>query len=151
MDVQTMYPVCPHRNVAAAYQCFLGPDSRGIERFFATEGIHWPNDAVLSEVVADFNPALTWWWLTTSYALSALVLNLAASTAVCSKFLLYRAIRTSAPRIARIAAALTEFCGVWLPRGWRHGSDAAAVLGRWAAHYRLPFLSGSRTVGGLPI
>ena len=29
-----MYPVCPHRNVPAAFERFLGPDSGGIERFF---------------------------------------------------------------------------------------------------------------------
>ena len=32
-----MYPVCPHRNVPAAFQRFLGPDSGGIERFFPDE------------------------------------------------------------------------------------------------------------------
>jgi hypothetical protein len=34
MHEEIRYPVCPHRNVAAAYQRFLGPDSGGIERFF---------------------------------------------------------------------------------------------------------------------
>lgn len=37
MHEETMYPVCPHRNVAAAFQRFLGPDSSGIERFFPDE------------------------------------------------------------------------------------------------------------------
>ena len=32
-----MYPVCPLRNVPAAYQRFLGPDSGGFERFFPAE------------------------------------------------------------------------------------------------------------------
>jgi hypothetical protein len=31
---EEMYRVCPHRNVAAAFQRFLGPDSGGFERFF---------------------------------------------------------------------------------------------------------------------
>jgi hypothetical protein len=34
MDEEILYPVCPHRNVPAAFQRFLGPDSGGIERFF---------------------------------------------------------------------------------------------------------------------
>lgn len=37
MHEEIMYPVCPHRNVAAAYQRFLGPDSGGMERFFPEE------------------------------------------------------------------------------------------------------------------
>ena len=34
MHEEIRYPVCPYRNVPAAYQRFLGPDSGGIERFF---------------------------------------------------------------------------------------------------------------------
>jgi hypothetical protein len=34
MHDEIMYPVCPHRNVPAAFERFLGPDSGGIERFF---------------------------------------------------------------------------------------------------------------------
>ena len=34
MHEEIRYPVCPHRNVPAAYQRFLGPDSGGFERFF---------------------------------------------------------------------------------------------------------------------
>jgi hypothetical protein len=34
MDEEIRYPVCPYRNVPAAFQRFLGPDSGGIERFF---------------------------------------------------------------------------------------------------------------------
>ncbi len=34
MHEEIMYPVCPHRNVPAAFERFLGPDSGGIERFF---------------------------------------------------------------------------------------------------------------------
>ena len=37
MHEEIRYPVCPHRNVAAAYQRFLGPDSGGFERFFPGE------------------------------------------------------------------------------------------------------------------
>ena len=34
MHEEIRYPVCPHRNVPAAYQRFLGTDSGGFERFF---------------------------------------------------------------------------------------------------------------------
>jgi hypothetical protein len=37
MHEEILYPVCPHRNVPAAFQRFLGPDSGGIERFFPDE------------------------------------------------------------------------------------------------------------------
>jgi hypothetical protein len=113
MDAQTLYPVCPDRNVAAAYQCFFGPDSRGLERFFASEGVHWANDAlfivrhkgaqVFSKAIAEFNPALTWWWVTTSAALPGFVHYLATSTMVCSRFLLYHvmaaALRSALPNL----------------------------------------------------
>jgi len=34
MQEEIMYRVCPLRNVPAAFQRFLGPDSGGFERFF---------------------------------------------------------------------------------------------------------------------
>ncbi|HVL36118.1 MAG TPA: hypothetical protein VM489_10650 [Burkholderiales bacterium] len=34
MDEEIRYRVCPQRNVAAAFQRFIGPDSGGLERFF---------------------------------------------------------------------------------------------------------------------
>lgn len=37
MHEEIRYPVCPYRNVPAAYQRFLGHDSGGIERFFPGE------------------------------------------------------------------------------------------------------------------
>jgi hypothetical protein len=37
MHEEIRYPVCPYRNVPAAYQRFLGPDAGGIERFFPGE------------------------------------------------------------------------------------------------------------------
>ena len=37
MHEEIRYPVCPHRNVPAAFQRFLGPDSGGFERFFPDE------------------------------------------------------------------------------------------------------------------
>ena len=38
MDDDALYPVCPHRNVHAAFERFHGPDSGGLERFFGDEG-----------------------------------------------------------------------------------------------------------------
>jgi hypothetical protein len=35
MHEEIRYPVCPYRNVPAAYQRFFGTDSGGIERFFS--------------------------------------------------------------------------------------------------------------------
>jgi hypothetical protein len=158
MDEETLYPVCPARNVVAAFQCFLGPDSRGIDRFLGEERIHWADDALLivqargrwalagvtyrlrqsgklfCDAVADFNRALAWWWTVSAYLVCALCSSGASSTAVCARYLAYRA-----------GIALRKLARVWLP----HGKDAAAVVGRWAAHFRL--LIGSRTVGGLRI
>ena len=34
MDAHALYPVCPHRNVPAAFERFHGPDAGGVERFF---------------------------------------------------------------------------------------------------------------------
>jgi hypothetical protein len=152
MEEERMYPVCPDRNVVSAFQCFLGPDSRGPERFFGDQGIHWPGEALLivrvqgrwalteavhelqrgaeafSRAVTDFNPVISLAWILATCAFSALVHKASAAT-----------------------RSMKELYGVRLPRGWRRGNDAAAVLGRWAAHYRLPVLFGSRTVGGLPV
>jgi hypothetical protein len=49
MDEEILYPVCPHRNVATAFQRFLGPDAGGVDRFFDSPlererffGRNWP-------------------------------------------------------------------------------------------------------------
>lgn len=34
MEERLYYRVCPHRNVPAAYERFIGPDSAGMERFY---------------------------------------------------------------------------------------------------------------------
>lgn len=47
MDEEIRYPVCPHRNVPAAFQRFLGPDSGGIERFFPHERSLRVDDTIL--------------------------------------------------------------------------------------------------------
>jgi hypothetical protein len=164
MDDETMYPVCSDRNVVSAFQCFLGPDSRGLDRFLGDERMHWAGDALyivraqgrwalagaahklrsaaqaLSQAVADFNPVLTWWWIAASSAFSALSFSLVSSTEACARFLLYQGY-----------VALKEFCRVWLPRRCTSANEAAAVIGRWASHYRLPLIVRSRRVGGLPV
>jgi hypothetical protein len=154
---KTMYPVCPDRNVGAAFECFLGPDSRRLERFLSDQRMHWAGRTlriaqvrgrrafagaarglrtgglVISKAVEDLNLVLVFGWIAASCVLSAL--------AWASRFLLYQAgvaMRLAAPRTALITALVKELCGVRLPRGWRRGNDAAAVIGRWAAHYRLP-------------
>jgi hypothetical protein len=40
MPEEVMYPVCPHRNVPAAFERFFGPDSGGVERFFPNASSH---------------------------------------------------------------------------------------------------------------
>jgi hypothetical protein len=111
----TMYPVCPDRNVVVAFQCFLGPDSRGLERFFSDQSIRWADDALLivqvkgrrgvrafANAVAGVNPLLMHGWIAASSAASGFTGYLADSTLVCSRFLLYHAV-----------AAAGNFCA-WL-------------------------------------
>jgi hypothetical protein len=143
-----MYPVCPHRNVAAAFECFFGPDSRSLDRFLEVQRMRRTAEVmrrtaeavararaqgrraragavrglksgalVISKAVADLNLLLNLGWIAAFYAFSAL--------AWAAKFLLYQA-------------------RLWLPRGWRRGNDAVAVLGRWAARYRLPLKKALR-------
>jgi hypothetical protein len=163
MDDETMYPVCSERNVASAFQCFLGPDSRGLDRFLGDERIHWAGDALLivraqsrwalagaahklqsaaqasSQAIADFNAVAARWWIAASSVLSALSFGLVSSSGACARFLLYQ-----------IYVTLREFCSVWLPRRWSRTNQAATVIGRWAAHYRMPLLRWRR-VSRLPV
>lgn len=145
----TMYPVCPDRNVVSAFRCFLGSDSRGIERFFGDGRLYWANDALytvhvksrstlagmmrsvggaartLSSAVAEFNPALASCWVRGSTACASFIADVAIATAVCLRFALYRA-----------GVSLRDFVTHWLAA--ETSDDKAAVIGRWAAHYRLP-------------
>jgi hypothetical protein len=137
MEPRAFYPVCPHRNVSEAFECFLGPDSRHLDRFLEDQRTSRAAKAlelvrargrrayagsaralravvlVTPKAVTDLNLILTLaWisaWLSATFAFAAL--------AWASKILL---------RHARI----------WLPRGWRRGSAAAAALGRRAARLR---------------
>ena len=78
MYEEIRYPVCPYRNVPAAYQRFLGPDSGGIERFFPGELNQRVDGTILvvrvrskravtnaAQAVGDFNAVLrsAWAWL----------------------------------------------------------------------------------------
>jgi hypothetical protein len=141
MPDRNIYPVCPHRNVAAAFECFFGPDSRSLERYFETRRVQRANHVlrivrvrgsqgvngtvrgfktsgqVLSKGVADLNVALSLGWTVAFYALSAL--------GGAAKFLLYQAyiaIRAAAPRMMGVAVVVKP------------------VLGRWTAHYRRPVM-----------
>ena len=158
----TMYPVCPDRNVVSAFRCFLGPDSRGIERFFGDGRLYWANDALytvhvksrstlagmmrgvdsaagtLSSAVGEFNPALASLWITATGASASFLSDLATATAVCVRFALYRA-----------GVSLRDLVKTWLPP--ETSDDKAAVIGRWAAHYRLPPMLNSNAFRGLPV
>jgi hypothetical protein len=134
MEEQTIYPVCPHRNVPAAFECFLGPDSRHLDRFLETQRMHRASRAlalvteqgrrayggaarglrtvalVIPKAVADLNLILTLAWI--SAWISA----------------------TWAFAILVWAWKILQYHGrVWLPRGWYRGGATAAAIGRRAA------------------
>ena len=84
MDEEIRYPVCPYRNVPAAFQRFLGPDSGGIERFFPdaraqhidgtllivrVRGKKAVSEAV--QAIEDFNACLSSTWTRTVSTCSA--------------------------------------------------------------------------------
>lgn len=81
MHEEILYPVCPHRNVAAAYQRFFGPDSGGFERFFPDERTQRFDGTLLivrlrgkravngaAQAIADFNAGLSALWTATASA-----------------------------------------------------------------------------------
>lgn len=84
MYEEIRYPVCPYRNVPAAYQRFLGPDSGGIERFFPGELAQRVDGTLLvvrlrsqkavsgaAQVVDEFNAAVCFAWACTVSACQA--------------------------------------------------------------------------------
>jgi len=137
MEERALYPVCPHRNVSEAFECFLGPDSRHLDRFLEAQRRNRAGRAldlvrarsrrayagtarvlhavalVIPKAIADLNLILTLGWISAWISASWGF----ATLALASKILL---------RHAR----------VWLPRGWRRGSAVAAALGRKAARLR---------------
>ena len=87
MYEEIRYRVCPYRNVAAAYQRFLGPDSGGIERFFPDGRMQRVDGTLLIvrvrgkkavtgvvHVVAEFNHRLSSAWALTASACHAFAL-----------------------------------------------------------------------------
>ena len=85
MHEEIRYPVCPYRNVPAAYQRFLGPDSGGIERFFPAGELTQRVDGTLlivrlrsqkavtgaAHAVGEFNSAVCFAWACTVSACQA--------------------------------------------------------------------------------
>ena len=103
MDEEIRYPVCPYRNVPAAYQRFLGADSGGIERFFPGELAQRVDGTLLivrlrskkavtgaAQVVGEFNAAVCFAWACAVSASQALVIA-ACSYLGFARELLHRA------------------------------------------------------------
>ena len=87
MYEEIRYPVCPYRNVPAAYQRFLGHDSGGIERFFPGELSQRVDGTLLvvrlrsqkavtgaAQVVGELNGAICSAWVCTVAACQAFAL-----------------------------------------------------------------------------
>ena len=151
MEAETKYPVCPDRNVAAAFQCFIGPDACGLERFFEDQRRHWGEDALyivrrrgrwalaslvrelqesaqaFSEGLAVFNPAMASCWTSVVFVWAAMLHGLLTGSGACLRYLAYHAV---------------EAMHAALPR--------AAAVTRWAVNYRLPLPRTSR-FRGLPV
>lgn len=150
-----LYPVCPHRNVPAAFERFYGPDSGGIGRFFVDERAHDPF-AALARGCESFEQRAAM----LGAALHALLLLICAAVRVYGARALsggpahpqlallpaprpvplLRAWLIAAealPRAGRSAAA----CRVRLAHGWRH----------WAAHPQLSLPLGPQPVPALPV
>jgi hypothetical protein len=137
MEQRAFYPVCPHRNVSEAFECFLGPDSRHLDRFL--EDQHRSQAARALELVRARGRR--------AYAGTALVLRAVALVipkAITDLNLILTLGWISAWISATFAYAtlawaskiLLRHARIWLPRGWRRGSAAAAALGRRAAQLR---------------
>jgi hypothetical protein len=104
MYEEIRYPVCPYRNVPAAFQRFLGPDSGGIERFFPDARAQHIDGTLLivrlhgkravsgaAQALEGFNACLSSTWTSTVSACSGVALASA---------------RDAAHAIARVAAHL---------------------------------------------
>ena len=103
MYEEIRYPVCPYRNVPAAYQRFLGHDSGGIERFFPGELAQRYDGTLLivrvrskkavtgaAQVVGELNAAVCSAWVCTTAAWQAFALA-AYDCLGLARDLLYRA------------------------------------------------------------
>jgi hypothetical protein len=149
-DEETLYPLCPHRNVPAAYQCFFGQDSRGIERFFGHEHTHWPDGAYLIAVRAGAYMRQQGRW-TLAGVLQSLRWSAAAWVSAITTF--NPALTTCWMIASSALSALNSSAFSALGRlsaRRSHRRNAAALLGTWARHYRRPILLASRTLARLP-
>ena len=106
MHEEIRYPVCPYRNVPAAYHRFFGSDSGGIERFFPNALAQRTDGTLLIvrvrgkrafsgavQAIEDFNARLSSTWTMTVSACINLVRTYAASAglALHRMLRLYRA------------------------------------------------------------
>ena len=137
MQERALYPVCPHRNVSEAFECFLGPDSRHLDRFLEDQRTSRAGRAldlvrargrrayagtaralrvaglVIPKAITDLNLILTLAWISAWISATWAFATLAWASQI-----------------------VLRHGRVWLPRGWRRGSAVAAALGRKAARLR---------------
>lgn len=116
MHEEILYPVCPHRNVPAAFERFLGPDSGGIERFFPDERPRRADGTLV-------------------------IVRLRGRRALASaRHEVQRAARAASQAVSAFNSVLSaQFHDVWLPSAVIRGRDAAVLIGRCAT-----LLFGSR-------
>ena len=116
MDEEIRYPVCPYRNVPAAFQRFLGPDSGGIERFFPDaraqqfDGtlliVRWHGKKAVSgavQALEGFNACLASTWTRTVSTCSSFALAGARDAACAIRLTLHRMLRLYRAEIHRPA------------------------------------------------
>ena len=118
MEENIFFPVCPHRNVEAAFQRFLGPDSGGIDRFLVERMA--VGERTITQLAHGLNlgAGLLTEWRHESRR---------AATLVACTWL----------RIRKWANAQYTLLRAWEVNDWTR-EQAAERLGRWAAHYRFP-------------
>ena len=88
MYEEIRYPVCPYRNVPAAYQRFLGPDSGGIERFFPAGELTQRVDGTLLIVRLRSQKAVTGAALAVGELNAAVCFAWACTVSACQAFAL---------------------------------------------------------------
>jgi len=141
MDEELLYPVCPHRNVPAAFARFNGPDTGGIERFFDDEHLRFLDG--LSAVA----PAI---WLTTR--LYGARLTRAWSHRVTHPQLPLLFARQPPLRVWFVARqALLRAGRMVSALGHLYGARLARALRDWAAHPQLPLLLDPQPALALPV
>ena len=116
MHEEIRYPVCPYRNVPAAFQRFLGPDSGGIERFFPDARAQQLDGTLLIvrlhgkravsgavHALEDLNASLSSTWTRTVSACSGFALANARDAAHAIGLTLHRMLRLYRAEIHRPA------------------------------------------------